>query len=154
MKKLIVIMTILAIVLSTFGCSKYLQVKEDPCTVPESAGSILCDNFNKIGISAYDADLFFKLANVELIKHNVYTKEAAVGFLNDLDNMLENTTYSNFAAYVISKINNMNNDYGMEIAIVMDYMNRFKGIEVPINSYDVYLIKQHIKNQKALLGVY
>jgi hypothetical protein len=40
----------------------------------------------------------------------------------------------------------------MEIMLLSEYFNLFDGVEFKINEFDKYLLKEHINQQKKLIG--
>ena len=149
MKRLILILVAVFLI---FSCGQ-MQVKEDPCMKPEAADSVICDKLSSLGVSVYDANLLFKLANLELIRQGAYAKEDCEKFLDNVESIIDSATYNDVAAYIIMEAADLKTKYGAELILLMDYFNRFEGIKIPITDFDKGLLREHINQQRQTLGM-
>jgi len=152
MKKLVLIITCALLCVSLVACGN-VQVKDDPCMKPEAADSVICEKLSAIGISVYDANLLFKLVNLELVKQGAYAKQDCLVFLDNVESILDSATYNDVAAYIIMEATDLKTKYGAEIILLMDYFNRFEGVKIPITEFDKGLLKEHINQQRQILGM-
>ena len=152
MKKLVLIITCALLCVSLVACGN-VQVKDDPCMKPEAADSVICEKLSAIGISVYDANLLFKLVNLELVKQGAYAKSDCEWFLNNVESIIDTATYNDVAAYIIMEATDLKTKYGAEIILLMDYFNRFEGVKIPITEFDKGLLKEHINQQRQILGM-
>ena len=104
-----------------------------------------------MGISARDANLLFKFANLELIKEGVYSKESALAFFEKVERLINTMTYQGLAEYLIITTTKLNSDYNVEIILLSEYFNMFVGVPLPIVEFDKYLLKGHIQQQRRLV---
>jgi len=148
MKKLVLIITCALL----FACGN-VQVKDDPCMKPEAINSVICAKLADVGISVYDANLIFKLANMELIKNNAYAKEDCELFLDNVESILDSATYNDMVAYIVFQLADLKTKYGAEIFLLMDYFSRFEGIALPITEFDKGLLREHIRQQRQILDM-
>jgi len=135
-----------------FACGN-MPVKDDPCMTPAAVDSVICEKLAAIGISVYDANLLFKLANLELVKQGAYAKEDCLTFLDNVESIIDSATYNDVAAYIVMEATDLKTKYGAEIILLMDYFNRFEGIALPITEFDKKLLKEHINQQRQTLGM-
>ena len=129
------------------------QIKDDPCMKPEAADSVICAKLQDMGMSVYDANLIFKLANLELVKQGAYAKEDCEWFLDNVESILDTATYNDVVAYIVMEAGNLQTKYGAEIILLMDYFNRFEGVKIPITEFDKGLLREHINQQRQILGM-
>ena len=148
MKRLLLIIPLFLI----FACGQ-IQVKDDPCMKPEAVDSVICAKLQDMGMSVYDANLIFKLANLELVKQGAYAKEDCEWFLDNVESILDTATYNDIVAYIVMEAADLKTKYGAELILLMDYFNRFEGIEIPITEFDKGLLREHIKQQRQILGM-
>ena len=152
MKKFVLIITC-ALLCTLFVACGPPQIKDDPCMKPEAVDSVICAKLRNIGISVYDANLLFKLANMELVKHNAYAKGDCLRFLNNIESILDSTTYNEVVMYIVFQVEELKTKYGAELFLLMDYFSRFEGIEIPITEFDKGLLREHIRQQRLILGM-
>jgi len=147
MKKLLLIIPFLFI-----ACGN-IQVKDDPCMKPEAVDSVICAKLQAVGVSVYDANLIFKLANLELVRQGAYAKEDCLKFLDNVESVLDFATYNDVVAYIIMEASDLETKYGAEVILLMDYFNRFEGVKIPITEFDKGLLREHINQQRQILGM-
>jgi len=132
------------------GCVTF-KVKDDQCMRVEASDSIICMGLAKMNISARDANLLFKFANLEMIKTGVYSKEDALKLFNHIEKVINIMTYQQLAEYLILTTKSINADYSMEMILVSEYFSMFEEIPIPISEFDKYLLKGHIQEQRRLV---
>ena len=150
--KLLNKLLLIAVCASLFACGN-IQVKDDPCMKPEAADSVICAKLSSLGVSVYDANLIFKLANLELVRQGAYAKEDCEFFLNSVEAFLDIATYDVVVSYIIFKATDLKTKYGAEVILLMDYFNRFEGVDIPITEFDKGLLREHIDQQRQILGM-
>ena len=147
MKKLVVVFLVLFVFK---GCVGIIQ-KDDECMKIEAKDSVICSVLIKMGISTRDANMLFKFANLELIRNEVYSKENALTFLQDVEAILNSSTYQGLAKYLIRTTSELTTEYNVQIILLSEYFNEFVDIPIPISEFDIYLLKEHINQQKNLV---
>lgn len=132
------------IILCALCACSFLQ----PAEIPEG-----CENsfiINKIP-NYREVDVLFQLANVQGIRQDLYTREQALKFLDDCEAMLESTTYSDLAIFVIAKIKWLNEHAGVEVLILSQYVTDAFNEPLPLDACDIDLLKKHIQKQRTLI---
>ena len=138
--------------MSFLGCAA-TQSRSSVCNKPEAQDSVICDTFGNLGMSVEQANLLFKVANVALIQENAYTKESFLKFLDETERLVDTSgSYMNLALYIISAIEAFNYKHGVELIMISDYLYTFNQT-TPITSYDQYLLKEHIKQQRNTVNL-
>lgn len=134
-----------------FGCARFGTPKEDVCTRLEAKDSAICYAFNEMGVSVRDANLLFKFVNLELLKDDAYTKAQCLEFLDRIEGMLDTETYNNITNEILFATEFLNGKYGIELMLLSEYFDLFKGVNLKINEFDKYLLKEHINQQRKLV---
>jgi hypothetical protein len=100
-----------------------------------------------------EVDFVLKLANVQAIKGDLYTKSQALEVLDEFEAMLNSgVTYANFASLVMQRIGWVNESAGVEIFMLSEYVGLFaKPFE--IDPCDRDLLLKHIAKQKMYINM-
>ncbi len=117
----------------------------DPTINAGADQSVICST-----ISPSSADFSLMLANLEGIKNNLWTREAAVSFFNEVERILDaNNTWLSLTRHIINRLDILREDMGVEIIFLSSYINlpEFNS-DMIISEYDKYLLKTHIKHQR------
>jgi len=124
------------------------------CATPEADNSVICKVCDTMHTSPEQLNLMFKLINVELIKSDAITKAECLAFLDSVESMLESVSYNELTNYIMLVTGYLNNSYSVELILLTETFTQFQGIEMSINDFDIGLLRKHIKQQKALLGMF
>ena len=100
-------------------------------------------------------DFLLRLANVEALRHGLYTKSEALEVIAKLEELTNSkyVTYADLAAEVIKYVDWVNEHAGVEVFMIMDYLNGFKDVAVTINDCDRDLFIDHLERQKFYVNM-
>lgn len=98
------------------------------------------------------ASLVLQVANLELLKHNAYTKQEALEVIRTIEeySAVENITYGDLVVYVLSRFENFNKEMGAEILLASQYL-KVLNEAVPISPCDKALILAHLEKQRKVV---
>ena len=98
------------------------------------------------------ASLILQVANLELLKHNAYTKQEALEVIRTIEeySAVENITYGDLVVYVLSRFENFNKEMGAEILLASQYL-KVLNEPVPISACDKALILAHLEKQRKVV---
>ena len=134
------------------GCMK-IQKKDPVCERPGAVDSVICQVLADKGVSIKDVNFLFKGVNLALIKEDVYAKEDFLKFLDEVEGLLKSaSSYENLAQYLITVVGNLNQDYKVEIVLLVEYFNDFS-IAADISDFDRNLLLEHINQQRFIVGL-
>lgn len=124
------------------GCASMPQSKV--CETGEP--SLICETIP----SPETADILLQIANLEAVKHDVYTGEQAIRFLEDCESFLVSVdTYGDLCRWLAVKVNKLN----IEILVLSGYLDTLN-VAMPISNYDRGLLQNHIDQQRNVLLLY
>lgn len=105
--------------------------------------------------NAKEVDLLLKLANVQAVKQNLYTKSEALAAIESIETVLQNEsiTYADLAAQVLRYVDGANEKAGIEIFLIVDYIQGFKSQPIQIDQCDRDLLFKHLQQQRTYLGL-
>ena len=134
----------LSAVVLMFGCAGVNFVPPDEC---QGADSLILKRIP----DPQGASFILQVANLELLKHNAYSRKQALETIKTLQDFVDlDVTYADMVAYVMSKFVDFNHEYGGEILLASEYL-RVLNEPLPISSCDKALIKIHLEKQKRLV---
>lgn len=130
------------------GCAT--MMKPQPSICDGVQGSFLCDEVK----DPRKADVLLQLANYEVLRHGVFSKEDVMTFFNELELFVENVqTWADLVLYVTNRVETLKEKLGVELYIVSQYADLLNA-DIPINDFDKKLILVHIENQKKIVSLY
>ena len=95
------------------------------------------------------ADLVLRIANLEAIKNNVYTKQQALIAIDKIETAVNSTiTYSD----ILILTNEYIKQLGPEIIVVTSTFDKLNQ-NIPISDYDKKLIIAHLERQKQVINL-
>lgn len=105
--------------------------------------------------NAKEVDLLLKLANVQAVKQNLYTKSEALAAIESIETVLleKNITYADLAGQVLRYVDGANQRAGIEIFLIVDYIQGFKSEVVQIDKCDRDLLLKHLQQQRTYVGL-
>jgi hypothetical protein len=121
------------------------------CAKPEAVDSLICPTLAKVNMTPESANLMFKLANIELLRNNVYAKADVLKFFDNVESVLDVDTYSQLVQYMLFEIAGINSAYAIEFLLITEALTQFQTINLPISDFDKGLLKAHIAQQRSLL---
>lgn len=136
--------SLLLILLLVFvGCAH--MEKSSVCDTEQE--SLICEKIPQ----PEHSDILLQLANVRMLKNEVYIAEDALDFLEMCKSFLteEEVSYGGLAQWLATKMD----DYSLEVLVLSGYVDTFKSPQM-ITDYDRSLLLKHIERQKNLIKVY
>ena len=148
MKKVITI--IFALLLFVAGCA------ENNVVVPEGCeNSLIYAEAAKLGVTPQAVGTIFQLANLELLKNNVIAKADVEQFFDDVECLLDRdeTTYLDVVAMVVTRVDELRNEYGPEVMVLITAFSEQLSKPIPIDECDRMLMLKHVADQRKILDM-
>lgn len=139
MKKVLMAVALVSIMFVT-GCA---TTQPSQICLGHTEDSLICQHIP----NPLQADVVLRIANLEAIKNDVYTRQQAYDAINYIEDVVKTTnTYSDLLLVVNKYIKNM----GPEILIVTSSFEELNKT-LPISDYDRKLILIHLERQKEII---
>lgn len=95
-------------------------------------------------------DILLQLANVRMLKNDVYSGQQALEFLDFCTEIVNgSSTYLDLTQYV----SRIAQEYQLEVIVLSTYINNLS-VDLPITEYDRNLLLAHIAHQKKMVKMY
>lgn len=150
MKKLILTFIILVFMVGGCGSVKTPYHLPDGCLNDDGTQkeSVILEYIEHPNETA----MMLKLATTTIASEveDDYVQEM-INVIETANSMLENTTYSDIANYLIDNISSLRSEYSTQLMIITQYAQNMVNIDIPINECDRVLMKKHFNEQIVLL---
>ena len=126
-------------------CAMFTPQDEAICNKPEAANSLICKMMGPSG-----ADFALMMANLEGIKHGIWTKQQAGAFFDEAEAMIKaGGSWAQLTSWTIKKVTFIRDELGVEVLFLSSYlqMPEFAQGGV-IDAYDQQLLLVHIRHQR------